>query len=101
MNASDLAETTIQRKMKRKDRNKKKKDENAEDRGGKENVDTDQKKNMRTGKDNAEEERSQTSEKENSIRSKKLEEKASPFKLKHVNENTENTSVDKVVEKVG
>ena len=100
LNASDLEETTIQRKVKRKDRNKKKKDENAEDRGGMENVDID-KKNMRTGKDNAEEERSQTSEKENSIRSKRLVEKASPFKLKHVNENTENTSVDKVVERVG
>ena len=101
LNASDLAETTIQRKVKRKDRNKKKKDENAEDWGGKENIDIDKKKNMRTGKDNAEEERSQTSEKENSIRSKRLVEKASPYKLKHVNENTENTSVDKVVEKVG
>ena len=92
MNASDLEETTIQRKVKRKDRNKKKKDENAEDRGGMENVDID-KKNMRTGKDNAEEERSQTSEKENSIRSKRLVEKASPFKLKHVYENTDNTSL--------
>ena len=101
LNASDLAETTIQRKVKRKDRNKKKKDENAEDRGGKENVDIDKKKNMRTGRDNAEEERSQTSEKENSIRSKRLIEKASPYKLKHVNENTENASVDKVVERVG
>ena len=101
LNVSDLAETTIQRKVKRKDRNKKKKNENAEDRGGKENVDIDKKKNMRTGKDNAEEERSQNSEKENSIRSKRLVAKASPYKLKHVNENTENTSVDKVVERVG
>jgi len=101
LNVSDLAETTIQRKVKRKDRNKKNRDENAKDRGEKENVDIDKKKNMRTGRDNAEEERSQTSERENSIRSKRLVAKASPYKLKHVNENTENTSVDKVVERVG
>ena len=62
MNASDLAETTIQRKVKRKDQKKKeagKAKDVAEIGGERSNVDIDKKKkNMRTSEDDAQEERS-------------------------------------------